>query len=40
MITFKVTDGKEQTTILRIENRRKPGQGLFFERFFSLSFKG
>jgi len=40
MITLGVTEGKEQTAILRIENRGKPGQGLSFERFFSLSFKG
>jgi hypothetical protein len=40
MITLGVTEGKEQTAILRIENRGKPGQGLSFERFFSFSFKG
>jgi len=40
MITLGVTEGKEQTAILRIENRGKPGQGLSFERFFSRSFNG
>jgi hypothetical protein len=40
MITLGVTERKEQTAILRIENRGKPGQGLSLERFFSLFYKG